>query len=261
MAMNVDKVAVLNVSPEELQRFSKADNAAPEGWQALVGDDGVSFFGRAIADGLLIMPKTTFESSEQFVRLLQGLFGKTFDSHADARGIFVLAAGLFEGRRYEEVTATNDGEWIPRAVEQEPSTSSGWGFADAARMFATPGTRERADAANREAPKEEDPLEAAGGKFSAIFAAKNERGALRRTLGAALDHSLDSSLLGSIADEAKEAEGEESASPIAEVIRRGVSSDPKSMNALEASLREAIDGGLKDDSEKNPAPEASEAES
>jgi hypothetical protein len=103
--------------------------------------------------------------------------------------------------------------------------------------------------------KVDDPLEAADGKFGAIFASQNDRGALRRTLSAALDHSLDASLLASVVDNVEDSKNTEENSPVAGIIRRSVSSDPKTMNALEASLRAAVDGGLKSDSEKDASSE------
>lgn len=255
--MNAEKVAVLYVSPDELRRFPKSEIAAPDGWQALVGTDGVPFFARPIKDGIMIIPPATFDDSNKFVLHLHEVLGPLLDMHVDLRGIHVITVDAAQGGSYQEATTNSAGEWIPRVSQDHTAATPGWSFADAARAFATPDARHRVDAPQAEVQAPADPIDAADSKFGAIFASRNERGALRRTLSAALDHSIDASLLGSIAEGAEESAAEESNLPIAGVIRRGISSDPKTMNALEADLRAAVDGGLnKDDSEKNSSPDA-----
>lgn len=255
MAMNVDKVAVLNISPGEIERFSKAEASAPEGWQARVGEDGTPFFARTLVDGVLLRPAAASSDSEQLVQQLQRLLGATFDLHVDLRGVLVVTSNPSAEQSYVDVAVAGSGEWIARAASPEQAASPGWSFADAARTFATPGMRPRADAVVSDASKKEDPLDQADGKFGAIFASQNDRGALRRTLSAALDHSIESSLLGSNMADVENPKESEANSSAADAIRRGVSSDPKTMNTLEAQLRAAIDGGLKDDSENDSAAE------
>jgi hypothetical protein len=265
MAMDVDKVVILHVSPEELQRFAASDVKAPEGWQAFVGDGGSTFYGQAIDDAVLLRSTTNFDTAEQLAQHFRALLGPTLDRHVDARGILVITtAQVSLGRSYDAFATSGEGTWIAAKPAENDSAGQGfgWSFADAARTFSTPGARQRIDARTKEtAPStpaaEGDPLELAEGKFGQIFAAQNERGALRRSLSAALDHSLDSSLLGDIVGSDQKPEGEESSGPLAGVIRRGISSDPNAMNALEATLKSVIDGGLKDDSE-TPAAEAAE---
>ncbi|MDI1479852.1 hypothetical protein [Polyangium sp. y55x31] len=270
--MAIDKIAVLRVSGDSLARFAPAEEGALEGFTALAGEGGGPFAVRAVEGGVLVVPFASFEDPDALALHLRLLLGAVLDAHDDARGIRVIShEAAAAGKGYDDLVAGEAGAWIHKvaADDERLPRNAGWSFADAARAFSTPGTRKRADAESKEGEKAEgekaesaegdDPLEKAEGKFGQIFSAREGRGALRRTLSAAVEHSLEASALGALVSAGpSESDLNKEERALAEPLRRGLTSNPDVMTALETTLRKAVDEELKDvitGSAKDAAPE------
>lgn len=245
--MTIGKIALLRIPLEALDRFGPAEEKAPDGWEARAGEGGGPFGVRAVSGGVLVMPFASFESADELALHLRLLFGAALDGHDDTRGIRVIShEAAAQGQRYDDLVAGEAGAWVSKvaADDERLPRNGGWSFADAARTFATPGTRKRGEA---EAAEGDDPLEKAEGKFGQIFTAREDRGALRRTLSAAVDHSLEASALGAaLGPRASESDLSKEEPALAGVLERGLTSNPDAINALEATLRKVVDEELED---------------
>ncbi len=240
--MGIDKIAVLRLSADSLAAFAPAEERAPDGWTAHAGEDGALFCARALEDGALIMPFANFDAGDELALHLRLILGAALDQHDDERGIYVVSeAGAQKGGHYDALVAESGGTWITKIAADDARipTGAGWTFGKAAELFSgAPSPEPKAD---------EDPLQKAEEKFGQIFAERAERGALRRTLSAAIDHSVENSALGSSHEERPtEADLGNSPPPLADALKRGVGSDPRKASALEGMLRESVGRDLEE---------------
>jgi len=238
--MGIDKIAVVRLSADSLAAFAPAEERAPDGWTAHAGEGGALFCVRALEDGALIMPFANFDAGDELALHLRLILGAALDQHDDERGICLVSELVSEtsaqkGGRYEALVAESGGTWIPKIAADDPRvpTSAGWTFSKAAELFS--------GAAKHKPEADDDPLQKAEDKFGQIFAERAERGALRRTLSAAIDHSIESSaLLPKDEDRPTETDLGNRPPPLADALKRGVGSDPRKASALEGMLRESV---------------------
>lgn len=218
-----------------------------EAWTGHRGVNGGDFHAAPLAGGAVIVPFGAFESVEDVALAVRGLLGAALDRHDDARGLFV-AEGDSPPEGSYEAAVNGEGRFVPVPTAEEAGAArqAGWSFAAAASALADPEAKKRAEERRSE---EEDPLAAAKGTFDAKLAAREERGALRRTLSAALNHEVAHSAVGRAA--APEGD-EEVVTEAAERLRRAFSATPDRVALLEGALKEAVEGEIARDEEIDP---------
>jgi hypothetical protein len=245
--MRIRQIAVVHVPfarlSDALAPATASVASIAEGWSAFTGKSGGLVGLRASVDATLAMPLAPFEVGEDLAVHLRELLGDALDGHTDERGVFVLEDGpIPEAASYDALVAA-PGAWIPRVGADDPrlQKSAGWSFEAAAReLGASPGTAERVAA-----QAEDNPLASAGAKFGEVFARREERGSLRRSLSAALNSAIEDSALAP--DESDKPGAEDLGhldAPLADVLVRQAGSNPRKATAMEGLLRDAVERDL-----------------
>ncbi|EYF04885.1 hypothetical protein [Chondromyces apiculatus] len=249
--MSIGKIVVLRRSFASLSSaFAPAPQAAVgAGWSAFTGKNGATFGAQAIDDGTLVMPFVGFESDDELALHLREILGDALDEHGDTRGVFVLPAGSPpEDRRYDTLVS-EEGSFLPVVAADDPrlQRQEGWLFSSAAQSLreSMPAAEQRAESR----PADEDPFARAAEKFNDAFAARNERGNLRKSLSNALEHSLENSALGAFMAPAErpgmEALDKREETALVDPLERALGSNPAKATEMEALLRSTVEKDLK----------------
>ncbi len=259
--MPVGKIAVLRSPLEALiQGLESADVASPfegERWKGYRGANGAVFHAAALDGGALVVPFGAFDSPGDLALAVRGVLGAALDRHDEPRGLFVAEGEAPPDGGYDAAVG-GAGAFVPVPPPDDSRLvkEAGWSFAAAASAFARPDAKKRV-----EEHAERDPLASAQATLDTKIAAREDRGVLRRTLSAALNHEVDHSALGKIAEEEEQARALDKA---AEQLLGTVSSNPDKVSALEGVLREAVDKEIARDEEIDESqlpPKAEEGES
>ncbi|MFO0548921.1 MAG: hypothetical protein U0271_11065 [Polyangiaceae bacterium] len=245
------KVTVLTIDHATLLTTSQAEDAPanlPDGldeaWAFRRGKNGASFFTRALAGGSLVVPFMTPASLDDLALHLRELLGDALDLHSDERGVFVRAE--FNGEAYDAVTK-GEGTFVARVGADDPrlSKAEGWSFAAAAKTLeaANPAAAERGElrAKLREERGDAD-LQAREEELLAVVEEREDRGALRMRVSAALKGNAEDTALGDVLREGEEEDDENDHNEArgAESLRRGFKMSPRAVAAMEGALHEVI---------------------
>jgi hypothetical protein len=242
--MPVGKVAVLRSSLEALlQGLEPADVPPPfvgDRWKGYSGANGAVFHAAAVDGGALVVPFGFFDTADDVALAVRGVLGAALDRHEDARGLFLAEEEIAAESSYDAAVG-GAGAFAAVPAADDPrltKKSAGWSFAAAASTFASSDAKKKV-----EEHTDADPLAAAQTTLDTKLAARDERGALRRTLSAALNHEVDHSPLAKAAEGEGQAEDEEASvlDKAAEHLRRAVAANPDKITELEGVLRTAVD--------------------
>lgn len=255
--MPVGKIAILRASVADLvDGLTTTEVRSPfgeDGWRALRGVNGGDLHVGALEGGALVVPFGAFESAGDVALAVRGLLGAALDRHDDERGLFIASGDAPPTGSYE-AAVTGEGGFVPVPAADDPrlSKDAGWSFAAAARTLSAPDAKKRA-----EERAEVDPFASAKATFDQKLAAREDRGNLRRTLSAALNHEVEHSALGQAAsgEEGEHVEGE-----AADRLRRALAATPDRVTELEGALRAAVDTEIAREEELDPAAAPPKAE-
>lgn len=236
--MPVGKIAVLRSPYDALvQGLETADVPPPfigDRWTGYRGKNGGIFHAATIDGGALVVPFGVFDTPEEIALAVRGVLGAALDRHDDSRGLFIVEGDSPPESSYDDtVAAAGVFIAVPPADDARLSKEEGWSFAAAANAFSSPDAKKRV-----EQQAETDPFASAKATFDTKLASREERGALRRTLSAALNHEVDHSAVGKAASEEEE---NRAVSNVADHLMRAVASNPDKTTEMEHVLREAVD--------------------
>lgn len=189
--MSVGKIAVLRSPLEALvQGLEAADVPSPfagERWKGYRGANGGVFHAAALDGGALVVPFGLFETREDVALAVRGVLGPALDRHDEARGLFISDADAPpEGAYGAAVEGAGAFVTVPPPDDSRLAKEAGWSFAAAASAFSSPEAKKRV-----EEHTDADPFAAAASALDSKLAARDDRGALRRTLSVALQHDLE----------------------------------------------------------------------
>ncbi|MEZ4301089.1 MAG: hypothetical protein R3B70_39500 [Polyangiaceae bacterium] len=238
--MSIAKVAVLRAPLETLVKGLSPSDMAPappsEIFGAYQGENGAVLYGATLGGGALVAPFGVFDSADDLALAVRGALGPALDHHTDERGMFVYGGESLPTGTYDDAVA-GAGEFVKVPAKDDPrlARGAGWSFAAAAGAFGSLDAKKRV-----EEHAEEDPLASAQATLDAKIAAREERGSLRRTLSAALNHEIAHSALGhAVLEGEAAAEGE-----AADKLRRAVAASPDKVTEMENALRGAVDSEI-----------------
>lgn len=249
--MPVGKIAVVRAPLDSLVAgLEPSDVRAPftsDGWKGYTGAGGAIFHALAISGGSLVVPFAAFDSVEEVAVAVRSMLGKALDAHTDERGLFILSGDAPPETSYDDAVAT-EGKFLPLVSADDPAVKkeAGWAFAAAAAAFSGAEGKKRV-----EERAEVDPLASAQSTLDQKLAAREDRGALRRTLSAALNHEVEHSTLG----QQVEPDKGEVLTEGGDRLRKALSANPNKVTAMEGVLRAAVEGDIQVESELPPVPE------
>lgn len=258
--MGIGKIVIIRRPFELLSAaFEASPVAVGTGWSAFGGKNGTSFGAQGLDGAFLMMPFVGFGSDDELAVQLREILGDFLDGHEDERGIFALAAGTPPEERSYDALVSGEGSWLGKIAADDPRVKKETGslfsaFAQTLRE-AIPEAEQRVEAR----PADEDPFGKAQEKFDEALAARSDRGALRKSLSAAIDHSLEDSPLGKFLtppDHAERKDLEKAESELADPLERALGANPKKAVELESLLRGTVEQDLKDVAKELGATEA-----
>jgi hypothetical protein len=210
--------------------------AVEPGWTAFVGANGARFVARALGDATLLMPDVALSCGEELALHVREVLGDVLDAHEDERGVACLQAEPAEEKVGYEAIVEGIDAWVEKVVKGDKrlDRAVGWTFGAAAKGLQTDdAVVERVKAA-----AEEDPMLQAEGKLGEASDKREDRSALKRSLGAVVGSSfLDSPLAKPAEKPGLEDLGKEQGELASVLTGRG-----DKAAALESALREAVEG-------------------
>jgi hypothetical protein len=237
--MPVGKIAVLRSSLDTLLQGLEPEDVPPPfaggQWKGYRGANGAVLHATALDGGALVVPFGFFESAEEVALAVRGALGAALDRHDEARGLFIVAGEDPPSEGSYDAVVGGAGAFVPVPAPDDSrlAKEAGWSFAAAASAFSSPDAKKKV-----EEHAETDPFASAKATFDTKLAAREERGTLRRTLSAALNHEVDHSALGKTTPEEEQQSAFDKA---AEQLRRATSANPDKVTELVGVLRSTID--------------------
>jgi hypothetical protein len=212
--------------------------AVEPGWTAFVGANGARFVARASGDAILLMPDVALSCGEELALHVREVLGDVLDAHEDERGVACLKEEPAEEKSGYEAIVDGVDAWVEKVDKGDKRLERevGWMFGAAAKGLQTDDeVVERVKAA-----AEDDPMLQAEGKLEEASDKREDRSALKRSLGAAVGSSfLDSPLAKSVEKPGLEDLGKEHGELASALTGRG-----DKAAALESTLREAVEGDV-----------------
>jgi hypothetical protein len=207
-------------------------------WTAFVGANGARFVARAVGDATLLKPDVALSCGEELALHVREVLGDVLDAHEDERGVACLKEEPAEGKAGYEAIVDGIDAWVEKVGKGDTrlERAAGWMFGAAAKGLQTDD-----EVVKRvKAAAEEDPMLQAEGKLEEASDKREDRSALKRSLGAVVGSSFLDSPLAKPGDKpGLEDLGKERGELASVLTGRG-----DKAAALESTLREVVEGDV-----------------